>query len=214
MDPVTGLWIHGWEFDGETSGHGFARALWGRGNCWVSQMFSYTNVMMIKLTYQITLAIPMFFELVQLPPTDPTYRILISALTRQVDALLPLQDRESGLWRTLLVDSTSYVEVSATAGFVGGILKAIRSVRYSPSQLSRVDHQGLLPQEKYLKPAIDGLKGCLAVVQPNGAVAHVSKGTPVGRTVDFYKHIPRYPVPYGQSLVIVALVEWLRYAPS
>ena len=70
----------------------------------------------------------MFLELVKLPPTDPTYRILISTLTRQVDALLPLQDPESGLWRTLLVDSTSYVEVSATAGFVGGILKAIRAV--------------------------------------------------------------------------------------
>ena len=70
----------------------------------------------------------MFLELVKLPQTDPTYRILISTLTRQVDALLPLQDSESGLWRTLLVDPTSYVEVSATAGFVGGILKAIRAV--------------------------------------------------------------------------------------
>lgn len=79
---------------------------------------------------QITLAIPMFLELVQLPPTDPTYRILISTLTRQVDALLPLQDPATGLWRTLLVDPTSYVEVSATAGFVGGILKAIRSVSF------------------------------------------------------------------------------------
>lgn len=70
----------------------------------------------------------MFLELVKLPQTDPTYRILISTLTRQVDALLPLQDPESGLWRTLLVDPTSYVEVAATAGFVGGILKAIRAV--------------------------------------------------------------------------------------
>jgi unsaturated rhamnogalacturonyl hydrolase len=77
---------------------------------------------------QITLAIPMFLELVQLPTTDPVYRVLISTLTRQVDALLPLQDPKSGLWRTLLVDPTSYVEVSATAGFVGGILKAIRAV--------------------------------------------------------------------------------------
>lgn len=78
----------------------------------------------------------------------------------------------------------------------------------------RADVKGLLPKDKYLKPALDGLKGCLAVVQPNGAVAHVSKGTPVGRNVDFYKHIPRYPVPYGQSLVIVALVEWLRHNAS
>jgi len=70
----------------------------------------------------------MFLELIKLPTTDPVYRLLISTLTRQVDALLPLQDPESGLWRTLLIDQTSYVEVSATAGFVGGILKAIRAV--------------------------------------------------------------------------------------
>jgi hypothetical protein len=77
---------------------------------------------------QITMAIPMFLELVQLANTDPVYRVLLSTLTRQVDALLPLQDPVSGLWRTLLVDPTSYVEVSATAGFVGGVLKAIRVV--------------------------------------------------------------------------------------
>ena len=71
-----------------------------------------------------------------------------------------------------------------------------------------------MPKAKYLRAALDGLKGCLAVVQPSGAVAHVSKGTPVGRSLDFYKHIPRYPVPYGQSLVIVALVEWFRHAAN
>lgn len=38
----------------------------------------------------------------------------------------------------------------------------------------------------------------------------MSKGTALGRDLDFYKTIPRIPVPYGQSLVIVALVEWLK----
>lgn len=45
MDPTTGLWIHGWEFDDEGSGHGFARALWGRGNCWVSMKFGGRRIM-------------------------------------------------------------------------------------------------------------------------------------------------------------------------
>lgn len=84
---------------------------------------------------QVTLAIPMFLGLLQLPPTDPTHRILVSTLQRQVDALLPLQDQATGLWRTLLDDETSYVETSGTSGFVGGILMAIRLV--SPGHPSR-----------------------------------------------------------------------------
>lgn len=70
----------------------------------------------------------MFLDLLDLPKTDPTYRFLVHTLDRQVNALLPLQDPETGLWRTVLMDPTSYVEVSATAGFVGGMLKAIQSV--------------------------------------------------------------------------------------
>lgn len=70
----------------------------------------------------------MFLDLLHLPPNDPTYRFLVATLERQVDALLPLPDPETGLWRTVLMDPTSYVEVSASSGFVGGMLKAIRSV--------------------------------------------------------------------------------------
>jgi unsaturated rhamnogalacturonyl hydrolase len=58
--------------------------------------------------------------------------------------------------------------------------------------------------------ALAGLKGCIAQVQPNGEVANVSKGTPVGLDLDFYRTIPKLTVPYGQSLVILALGEWLR----
>lgn len=110
MDSQSGLWYHGWEFDGKGGGHNFARSLWGRGNCWV------------------TLAIPMFLDLLHLPSSDPTFRHLLATFTRQVDGLLPLQDPETGLWRTLLDDKTSYVETSATAGFVGGILMGVRLV--------------------------------------------------------------------------------------
>lgn len=38
MDTTTGLWFHGWEFDGNGGGHNYAKALWGRGNCWVRRM--------------------------------------------------------------------------------------------------------------------------------------------------------------------------------
>ena len=36
-DPSSGLWYHAWTF--AEGGHNFARALWGRGNCWVSVRF-------------------------------------------------------------------------------------------------------------------------------------------------------------------------------
>ena len=64
--------------------------------------------------------------------------------------------------------------------------------------------------EKYLPPALNGLKACIAQVQPNGEVANVSKGTPVSMDLEFYKDIPRVAQPYGQSLLMIALGEWLR----
>jgi unsaturated rhamnogalacturonyl hydrolase len=124
-DPVTGLWYHGWEFtptpgsstagipDDSKPGHNFANALWARGNCW------------------ITVAIPVFLEVLgekYLPLDDPIRKFLISTFRRQVDALVKCQNKESGLWHTLLVDPSSYVETSATAGFAAGIFAGIRMV--------------------------------------------------------------------------------------
>lgn len=109
MDPVSGLWFHGWQHT-ELGGHRFAGALWARGNCW------------------ITIAIPLFLSILELPPTDPMYRFLAATLKRQVDALVLLQDQASGLWHTLLIDPSSYVETSAAAGFVAGIYMGIRMV--------------------------------------------------------------------------------------
>jgi unsaturated rhamnogalacturonyl hydrolase len=122
MDTVTGLWFHGWEFTPEkvTVGHNFAKALWARGNCW------------------ITISIPLFIELLAedakkhgrtFDEQDPLRRFLVSTFKKQVDALLRVQERESGMWNTLLVDRESYVETSATAGFAAGIYMGLRLVR-------------------------------------------------------------------------------------
>jgi unsaturated rhamnogalacturonyl hydrolase len=104
MDRDTGLWFHGWSFDGDDN---FARARWARGNSW------------------LTMVIPDFIELLDLSESDPVRRFLIEVLDTQVAALAALQD-ESGLWHTLLDDPSSYLEASATAGFAYGILKAVR----------------------------------------------------------------------------------------
>lgn len=109
-DRRTGLWFHGWTFDGR---HNFAEARWARGNCWV------------------TIAIPEFIEMLDLQPGDAVRDILLGTLEAQVRALAQHQ-HSSGLWHTLIDDPSSYVEASATAGFAYGILKAVRK-RYLPS---------------------------------------------------------------------------------
>jgi unsaturated rhamnogalacturonyl hydrolase len=101
-DRATGLWFHGWTFNGR---HNFARALWARGNAW------------------ITSGIVDLFELAEVSPAVETF--LTDTLSYQVDALLPLQ-RESGMWTTVLDDPSSYEETSATAGFAYGLLKGAR----------------------------------------------------------------------------------------
>ncbi|MFT4046315.1 MAG: glycoside hydrolase family 88 protein [Solimonas sp.] len=103
-DRKSGLWFHGWTFDGR---HNFAEALWARGNSW------------------ITIAIPEFIELLDLQPGDALREVLIDTLAAQIKALARYQDA-SGLWHTLIDDPDSYLEASATAGFAYGILKAIR----------------------------------------------------------------------------------------
>ncbi len=99
LDTQTGLWFHGWTFDGN---HNFARARWARGNSW------------------ITIAIPEFIELLDLKEGDFLRRHLVSLLTRQAASLKQHQDA-SGLWHTLIDDPESYLEASATAGFAYGL---------------------------------------------------------------------------------------------
>ncbi|MBD8892277.1 glycoside hydrolase family 88/105 protein [Roseibium litorale] len=102
-DPVTGLWYHGWNFNGR---HNFAKAFWGRGNSW------------------ITVAIPELFGLVgdAIAPSDA--RFLTCALQSQVRALAGLQ-HDNGMFSTLLDDKDSPLETSATAGIAYGILRGI-----------------------------------------------------------------------------------------
>lgn len=101
-DKKTGLWYHGWTFEGK---HNFADAFWGRGNCW------------------ITVVIPEYIEITGLSGCMRDY--LVDVLKMQIDSLVKYQD-ESGLWRTLIDVPESYLETSATSGFGYGILKAVR----------------------------------------------------------------------------------------
>jgi len=172
-DRQTGLWYHGWTFDGR---HNFAGALWARGNCWV------------------TIAIPEFIEMLDLPPGDALRTFLVDTLAAQVEALARHQDA-SGLWHTLIVDPSSYLEASATAGFAYGVLKSVRN--------------GYLPR-RFEAVGIKAVQAVLANIDEAGELKQVSFGTAMGHSMQFYKDIPLTSMPYGQSLAILALTEFLR----
>lgn len=171
-DKKTGLWFHGWTFEGN---HNFADALWGRGNCW------------------ITIAIPEIIEILDLEKGDFFREFLVDTLKSQVEALARYQN-ESGLWHTLINDQTSYLESSATAGFAYGILKSIRK-RYIG--------------EEFREVAYRALKGVINEINVDGSLQRVSVGTGMGDTLEFYKEIDTTTMPYGQSLAVLCLTEFL-----
>ncbi|TBM17493.1 beta-galactosidase BglB [Hafnia alvei] len=173
MERETGLWFHGWTFEGH---HNFAKARWARGNSW------------------LTMVIPEFIDLLDLPEYDATRRFLIQVLESQVSSLAKCQD-ESGLWHTLLDDPDSYVESSATAGFAYGILKAVRK-RYISAD--------------YAHTAEKAVKGVIKHINAEGELTNVSFGTAMGRDYDYYRQIPLTSMPYGQAMAILCLSEYMR----
>lgn len=120
MDKKTGLWYHGWTFEGN---HNYAEALWARGNCW------------------ITIAIPEIIEILELEEGDAFRTFLLATLEAQVHSLKQFQ-HASGLWHTLINDPTSYLESSATAGFAYGILKSVHK-GYLPASYKEVAYQAI-----------------------------------------------------------------------
>jgi unsaturated rhamnogalacturonyl hydrolase len=143
----------------------------------------------------VTIAIPEIIEILDLPPGDAFRIFLIDTLAAQVKRLAETQDADTGLWHTLIVDPTSYLEASATAGFAYGILKGVR--------------KGYLPRH-YEAVGIKAVKGVLANIDAAGELKQVSFGTAMGDTQQFYKDIALTSMPYGQSLAVIALGEFLR----
>lgn len=172
-DRKSGLWFHGWTFEGK---HNFAEALWARGNSWV------------------TIAIPEFIELLDLPAHDATRIFLIETLEAQIKALKKYQ-APSGLWRTILDDETSYEEASASAGFAAGILKATR--------------KGYISKELYEDMGIRAGKAVRAHINDAGELTQVSFGTPVFNSIQEYKDIPLTSMPFGQAMAILCLGEFM-----
>ncbi len=134
-----------------------------------------------------------YLEMAPLP--KGVEQFLLSSLERQTAELAKLQ-AEDGLWHTLLDDPSSYKETSATAAFAYGILKAVR--------------RGYL-DEGYADIGWKAYNGVLSRIDNEGVVHGVSYGTGMGRDLQYYKDIPQCPMPYGQSMALLMLVEGRRH---
>ena len=170
-EPETGLWFHGWTFDGN---HNFARARWARGNSWISAGI---------------------LDLLELAELDGSVRRYLTWVVRaQLDTLIGYQC-ESGAWRTLVDDETSYEEISATAAFGYALLKGARLG---------------LGGDNWREAGERALNAVLANIEPDGTVANVSYGTRMGHDLQFYRDIPIHPTAYGQSMALLCVVEALQ----
>lgn len=171
-DKQTGLFFHGWSFPLNSN---FGGIFWCRGNSW----FTY-GIMDFIDAFQDTM--------------DPgLYSYFTDTYRAQVEALKKLQ-APSGLWHTVLLDSTSYEEVSGSAAITAGILKGIR--------LGILDYSFLECTEKAVNAICDN-------VDSEGTVLNVSAGTGMGYNAEHYKNIAIHPMAYGQSLALIALFEAL-----
>ena len=167
-DRSTGLWFHGWTF--KDRGH-FGRIKWARGNAW------------------FTAGAMEFLRIAE--PEGAARRVVEEALKSQLRALVALQD-ETGLWRTILDDTGSYLETSASAAIAYGLIRAVREGIADASM------------EAAARKAVAGVR---SRIQEDGTVAGVSHGTAVGMDRDHYLRIPLSSTAYGQGLAFLMLVE-------
>lgn len=172
-DKKTGLFFHGWDFNRRNN---YGEVHWARGNCWA------------------TLGIPEFLRLCGNYIDGGVREFLTDTFKAQAAALINLQD-DTGLWHTVLDDSTSYIETSGSAGICAGLIMGIK--------------QGILG-EKYIPAADRALKGLCDMTDADGTVKNVSGGTGAGMDAEHYKRVALVPRAYGQALVIIALCEGLK----
>lgn len=174
LNKKEGLFYHGFNFDRNTN---YGKVMWGRGNSWY------------------TVAIMDYIEMVELD--EALKRHFLTVYKNQVSALRRYADSETGLWHTVINDQTSYIELSASAGFLCGIMKGIR--------------KGIIKGSEYEELVQKALDHIFAYIDEDGIVKNVSYGTPIGENVEFYKNIICCPMTYGQAMMIMALQEAMRY---
>lgn len=170
QDAESGFYYHG--YDNIQKNH-MSGIYWGRANAWAAFTMS-----------QVGDVLPQCY-------LYPKYMDIAGSLNEQLAALKTVQT-ENGLWRTVLDDSESYEEISASAGIAAAML-----TRGNPLH------------SKYINQAVRGL---LANVGKDGKVMNVSAGTAVMRDKEGYRGISRDWIQgWGQGLALAFFSTLLVY---
>ena len=151
----TGLWYHGWTFEGR---HHFGRAYWARGNSW------------------ITCGAIDFIEWL---PEGAVRRAVLATWQEQCLALIELQDAATGLWHTLLNHADSYLETSASAAIAYGLLKGVR-LGLLPAACAPVAQKALTGVLATVEP--DGTVGGVSYGTPVGDTEDFYRTIPIQPT--------------------------------
>ncbi|MEN8907190.1 MAG: glycoside hydrolase family 88 protein [Clostridiales bacterium] len=176
QDNKTNLYYHGW--DNVNKNH-MSGVFWARGNAWAT----LTMAEALKL----------------LVPQNPYFMNIDCSLRDQLSALVRLQ-LDNGLWPTVLTDSSSYGEVSASAGIATGLLIYAHPEHGNPL---------------YLKYVNKALKGILENIDEDGSVRSVSAGTAIMENEATYNKIGKKRIQgWGQGLTLAFLSEVLKFDDS
>jgi len=144
QDADTGLFFHMWD---EKSGK-HTPSFWARGNGWV--VMSYTEVLKNEKR------------------GSEDFEKLVLLFKKQLAGIAPLQDKETGLWHTVLDQPDTYLEGSASAMFLYGMLECRNLELFDVPYVDTIQR---------------GWAGLARTVKPGGRVGGVSAGTgPSGKS--------------------------------
>ncbi|ANE45468.1 hypothetical protein SY83_03060 [Paenibacillus swuensis] len=175
LSAADGLFYHGWN---EVNRNHMSAVKWARANAWIT--VTCAEVLTDILT-----------------PEHPLYGTIAERYRQQVDALLPLQDAETGFWHTVLDDPAGYLETSASCGFAYGILRGIRAGLLDESYRSVVE------------PTFYQLVN--HQIDDYGTVHGVSAGTDIYESAADYNAVPIHlPHGWGQGLALYLITEWIE----
>lgn len=163
-----GLFYHGWN---NIEKNNMSSIHWARANGWAA-------ITMVEAMHITDAFNPIFVE-------------MSDSVRDQLAAVVRLQ-AENGMWHTILDDSDSYTETSASCALATALVKFC------------VDGGHRI----YRKHIFKALEGILGEIDEDGMVNHVSGGTAVMNDAEGYKNIPCSRIyGWGQGLALAFLAE-------
>ncbi len=152
FDPAVNLYQHA-----QFTAHKEKFPYWSRANGW--GIWATTEVLM------------------NLPENHPKRKEIMSYYCKHVDALVNLQNQQTGFWYNVLNRPDSYQELSGTAIFTMAIARGINN--------------GWLDRAKYEKSALLGWKAIVSSVDNDGTVHNICVGTMTSQDVNYYINRPK-----------------------